>query len=400
MVWEETELKNLITRLVDYRGKTPTKTDEGIKLVTAKVIKGGRILEDGEHEYIAEEDFDETMRRGVPKINDIIITTEAPLGEVAMIKNDEKIALAQRVILFSPDPEKVVPQFLFYSFFTKLVQHRLEAKATGTTVLGISNPSLQSIEIPTPPLPAQRRIAQVLGRYDSLIENYGAQIRTLEAVAQNLYREWFVRHRINGCELPIDGKTKLPVGWEEKELGEIAADKRRIVKAKDLEADMPYVGLEHLSIKSIIIKDCGVAEDVDSDKLSFEKNDILFGKIRPYLHKVCLSHFTGVCSSDTIVIKPIIENALGFVMLTVFDEKFVEFADKISNGTKMPRAEWSVLKTYKIAVPPENILKAFEKIVAPMFAKMENLQTQITNLREMRDKLLPRLLSGKIEVKV
>lgn len=239
-----------------------------------------------------------------------------------------------------------------------------------------------------------------MGRYDALIENYAAQIRTLEASAQNLYREWFIRFRVSDYGLRIVENTKLPVGWEEKELGQIAEDKRRIVKAKDLEPDMLYVGLEHLSIKSIVIKNWGTADEVDSDKLSFEKNDILFGKIRPYLHKVCLSHFEGVCSSDTIIIKPIIENALGFIMFTVFADRFIEFADKISNGTKMPRAEWSVLKTYKLIVPPNQILQAFDKIIIPIFAKMENLQNQITKLRQMRDKLLPRLLSGKIEIKV
>lgn len=315
-------------------------------------------------------------------------------GSLGFVQLIEKPCFPLNTTLFVKDFRGNDPRFVYY--FLKTL--KLENYNSGAGVPTLNRNDLDKLKIFVPSPPVQRRIAQVLGRYDSLIENYAAQIRTLEAVAQNLYREWFVRHRVNGCELLIDEKTKLPVGWEEKELGEIAADKRRIVKAKDLEADMPYVGLEHLSIKSIIIKDCGVAEDVDSDKLSFEKNDILFGKIRPYLHKVCLSHFAGVCSSDTIVIKPIIENALGFVMLTVFDEKFVEFADKISNGTKMPRAEWSVLKTYKIAIPPKDVLEAFEKIVSPMFTKMENLQTQITNLREMRDKLLPRLLSGHLEV--
>jgi type I restriction enzyme S subunit len=216
MNWEEAELKNLITRLVDYRGKTPRKTDDGVKLITAKVIKDGRILEDAQHEYIAEEDYDETMRRGIPQINDIIITTEAPLGEIAMIKNDEKIAIAQRVILFTPDVKEIVPKFLYYSFFTELIQHRLESRATGTTVPGISNPNLQSIKIPKPPLPVQRRIAEILGRYDALIENYTAQIRRLEAAAQNLYAEWFVRGRCPFAE--YETGTKLPVGWEVKSL--------------------------------------------------------------------------------------------------------------------------------------------------------------------------------------
>lgn len=212
----------------------------------------------------------------------------------------------------------------------------------------------------------------------------------MEASAQALYREWFVRGRVKNYELRIENEGA------EKSLGEIAIETRRIVKAQNLEPSTPYVGLEHLSIKSIVIRNWSTAEDVDSDKLAFEKNEILFGKIRPYLHKVCLSHFAGICSSDAIVIKPTIENALSFLLFTVFDEKFIEFADKISNGTKMPRAEWSVLKTYKLFVPADDVLADFEKIVLPMLSKLENLQSQITLLRQMRDKLLPRLMREQI----
>ena len=106
MKFEQCQLNDVLAGVIDYRGKTPTKTESGIRLVTAKVIKKGRVINDGPQEYIHPKTYDEVMRRGVPERNDIFITTEAPLGELALWDSDEQIALAQRVILLRPDPKK------------------------------------------------------------------------------------------------------------------------------------------------------------------------------------------------------------------------------------------------------------------------------------------------------
>jgi type I restriction enzyme, S subunit len=300
------------------------------------------------------------------------------------------------VCVRTADPKILSQRYLDYIGKTHPFQHYIQQRGKGAAnQMRIAIEAIKDYEISLPSLPIQRHIAKVLGCYDALIENYQRQISLLEATAQEVYREWFVRGRCPYAQAQADG---VPVGWEEKSLGDIATDTRRIVKVQDLDPNSPYVGLEHLSVKSIVVRDWGIADDVDSDKLVFEKNDILFGKIRPYQHKVCLSHFEGVCSSDTIVIQPLLENALGFLIFTVFDEKFVDFADKISNGTKMPRAEWNVLRTYKMVVPTADVLERFDRIARPVFSKIENLHTQITQLRRMRDKLLPRLMSGQLEV--
>jgi type I restriction enzyme, S subunit len=110
---EQQTLGSVIAVLIDYRGRTPVKTASGVPLITAKVIKSGRILSEG-LEYIADENFDDWMRRGLPQEHDILITTEAPLGELARIGQDARVALAQRVILLRPDPTRINPSFLFH----------------------------------------------------------------------------------------------------------------------------------------------------------------------------------------------------------------------------------------------------------------------------------------------
>lgn len=315
-------------------------------------------------------------------------------GSLGFVQFIEKPCFPLNTTLYVKDFKGNHPRFVYYFLQTL----RLEQYNSGAGVPTLNRNDLDKLKIRIPPPPIQQRIAEVLGRYDDLIENYQQQIEILEALAQSLYREWFARERCPYAH--YEEGAKLPVDWDEKCLDDIARETRRIVRVGNLEPSTPYVGLEHLSIKSIIIRDWGTAEDVDSDKLAFEKNNILFGKIRPYLHKVCLSHFDGVCSSDAIVITPTVENALSFVLFTVFDEKFIDFADRISNGTKMPRAEWSVLQTYKVVVPSDEVLAVFENLVSPILSKLENIQSQITKLRQMRDKLLPRLMSGQIPLEV
>ena len=132
--WPELTLEECLDALIDYRGKTPTKTESGIPLVTAKVIKGGRI--ETPTEFIAPEEYDSWMRRGIPATGDVVLTTEAPLGEVAQL-GSEKVALAQRVITLRGKKDFLDNTYLLYLFMTEEMQDQLKARATGTTVLGI-----------------------------------------------------------------------------------------------------------------------------------------------------------------------------------------------------------------------------------------------------------------------
>src|SRR3972149_2204046 len=181
-------IEEVTETLIDYRGKTPRKTASGVKLITAKVIKDGFIL-DGPHEYIAEDEYDAWMRRGLPRQWDILITTEAPLGEVAQLRTTERVALAQRVILLRGNPEVIDQRGYFQALKSPFVQGELRTKSSGTTVLGIKQSELRKVRVPCPPLPIQRKIAGILSAYDDLIENNTRRIKILEEMARTLYRE-------------------------------------------------------------------------------------------------------------------------------------------------------------------------------------------------------------------
>jgi len=216
-------VEEVTKNIIDYRGKTPPKTNTGVRLITAKVIKNGRIL-DNKQEYIAEDYYYTWMRRGLPKQWDILLTTEAPLGEVAQIRNKEKIALAQRIILLRGNPEIINQQYYFQAIKSPFVQEGLKKRATGTTVSGIKQSELRKVKIPVPSLPTQHKIAGILSAYDDLIENKTRRIQILEEMAQRIYREWFVHFKFPGHENVKMVKSELgmiPEGWRVKKIEDI-----------------------------------------------------------------------------------------------------------------------------------------------------------------------------------
>ena len=163
-----------------------------------------------------------------------------------------------------------------------------------------------------------------------------AASQILEEMAQAIYREWFVSFRFPGHEQVEMVESELgmiPEGWEARRLGELAEENRRSVDPAEIDPDTPYVGLEHIPRRSIALADWGRAEDVQSTKLRFAKKEILFGKIRPYFHKVALAPLSGVCSTDAIVISAKSPEYRALVLCCVSSEPFVAHATQTSQGT-------------------------------------------------------------------
>ncbi len=250
-----------------------------------------------------------------------------------------------------------------------------------------------------PPLPVQRRIADILSAYDDLIENNNRRIAILEEMAQNLYREWFVHFRFPGHEgvKMVDSPLgPIPEGWEPTTLGDLCDDVRRQVDPQEVDPETPYVGLEHIPRKSVALSQWGYARDVASTKLPFTKGDILFGKIRPYFHKVAVAPVDGICSTDAIVIRPQKPGWAALVLACVSSEEFVAHATQTSQGTKMPRANWNILTAYPIPIPPVELLGRFTGSIDGMMAQVQNLVLRSRILAVSRDLLLPRLVSGEL----
>ncbi len=163
--WQTKKLGD-VCRFIDYRGKTPQKTTSGLRLVTAKNVKMG-YLQEMPREYVAPKSYDGWMTRGIPKMGDVLFTTEAPLANVAQLDTEEKVVFAQRIIVLQPSEDNLDRTFLKYLLLSDLAQHRIHEKGTGATVKGIKASLLKSIPIEFPPLPEQQRI---VGSLDEAFE--------------------------------------------------------------------------------------------------------------------------------------------------------------------------------------------------------------------------------------
>ena len=182
-------------------------------------------------------------------------------------------------------------------------------------------------------------------------------------------------------------------------LSDLCMDVRETVNPKDLPPDTPYIGLEHIPRRSITLNEWGMASQVDSNKFRFEEDDILFGKIRPYFHKVGFTLVDGIASSDAIVIRPSEGCLYHYILFLLSSDEFVSLASKtVREGSKMPRADWKFLYRSYFNRPSETILGLFSNAVSRTHDQLRNLALQNKQLVQARDLLLPRLMNGEINV--
>ena len=244
----------------------------------------------------------------------------------------------------------------------------------------------------------QDGIASVLAPYDDLIENNRRRIRLLEQAARMLYEEWFVRLRFPGHEgmTVTDG---VPEGWETKPLSALCNEVRESVDPKTLPPDTAYIGLEHMPRRSITLNEWASSVGVESTKLAFRHGDVLFGKIRPYFHKVGFTLTDGIASSDAIVIRPADPDDYEYLLLLFSSDGFVSIASKtVREGSKMPRADWRFLSESDVLVPEPPVLNAFRRVIRPVLDQLRNLALNSRRLATARDLLLPRLMNGETSI--
>jgi len=200
MSWDMVELDGFCT-FIDYRGKTPKKQPNGIPLVTAKNVSD-RKLDFSIKEYIAVEDYDSWMTRGIPDKDDLLFTTEAPLGKVSLLGISTKVALAQRILAIRCSESGNNSRYLMYSFSAPIVWNQIVQRSSGSTVKGIRSKELRQVKIPLPPLETQKRIVELLDRAQALIDKRKEQIKLMDDLIQSLFYDMFGDPVTN------------PMGWE------------------------------------------------------------------------------------------------------------------------------------------------------------------------------------------
>lgn len=382
--------------------------DSGIPVVRVTDIKGGTV-DLSDCKYLPDELLTKYQRNRL-RSGDLVICTVGShptqpgsvVGRAAIIPDKAHGALLnQNAVCIRASRPEIDQRWLGYLGRSKPFHDYIVSCARGSAnqvrmAIGL----LKQMTIELPPLEEQRQIAGILSAYDDLIENCRRRTVILEEMARTLYREWFVDFRYPGHEsIPLIPSSLgyVPQGWEVKRLGSLAEEVRRNVPKGELEEPQAYVGLEHIPRRSLALNDWETTTDLGSNKLEFKKGEVLFGKIRPYFHKVSIAPFDGLCSADTIVIRSLRPEHYALVVACVSSDEFVAHASATSNGSKMPRASWTVLADYEIVLPPANLLCRFSTLLNNAVFQQQALVQKAHNLRKTRDLLLPNLISHAVQ---
>ena len=309
------------------------------------------------------------------------------------------------------------PMDLRWAYY-ELLTHDINSMDSGSAIPSTSREDFYALPVLVPPIEEQRAVASILGALDDKIELNRRMNETLEAAVRALFRSWFVdfdpvRAKAGG-EQPwgMDADTaalfpdafedsdigEIPQEWRVGSIGDIAENRREGANPDDLDRDTPYIGLEHMPRGSIALDEWETVEKVGSTKLTFEMGDILFGKLRPYFKKVGVALVDGVCSSDIVVVRPKTPNWFSLLLMQLSTQEFIDYTDSMSSGTKMPRVNWQDIGRYSLALPNEDVARAFDALARPCVERIRSNVMESRTLAGLRDTLLPKLLSGEVRV--
>lgn len=358
--WQEVKLGD-VCLFIDYRGKTPHKTTSGIPLITAKIVKNGRINE--ATEFISLEEYKARMTRGLPNIGDILITTEAPMGEVAELKND-KVAIGQRIITLRPQKNILNNRYLKYFLQSNIGRNQLRARESGTTVTGIKSAELKQISIYLPPLEVQKKIAGVLGALDDKIELNNKINQNLEAQAQALflsYSQYFNTKKTLFDIATIRYGKGLPTSKLQKNGYEVFGGNGVIGFYSSYLYEEPQILISCRGAASGTILESHPYSYVTNNSLIIELKD---RKYYQFLKQYFL--LNQLCSYAT--------------------------------GSAQPQITIDNLKMVEVPYPNYESISTLDKCLETISNNAYNNIQENTQLAELRDTLLPKLMSGEINV--
>ncbi len=296
-------------------------------------------------------------------------------------------------------------------------------EGSGSVFGNATRRDLESLHIPWPDKYERSAIASVLGRLDDKIDLNRRMCETLEEMARALFKSWFVnfdpvRAKMEGRWKPGESLPGLPAelydlfpdrlvdsglglvpeGWQVKTLGYVAQEHRRNTKPQEIDPDIPYIALAHMPQRSIALTEWTKGNGIVSGKFVFNQGEILFGRLRPYFHKVGVAPVNGVCSTDIAVVSPKYPRWFGYVLGHLSSTAFVNYTDATSTGTRMPRTSWKTMALYEVALPPRTLAKALTEHLGPLIGRISDAIHEKRALSALRDALLPKLVSGQLSL--
>ena len=419
--WNQLEISVVCELIIDCVNKTAPLVTEPTeyKMIRTTNVKQGWVDVDNVR-YVSEDVYKKWTRRIVPKKGDIILTREAPLGEVGLVRTDDKIFLGQRTILYRANPAIVLPNFLYYLFLSDVVQGQLRSFGSGSTVEHIRIEDCKSFKVMIPSIKVQQQIASILTSYDKLIEVNNQRIKLLKETAQELYEEWFVRMRFPGYKtaklekgipdswniVPI-GKVidySIGGGWGNDDQNNEFSVTAYVIRGTDIPKVRVGTANKEVyrfhkgsNVKSreliegdIVFETAGGSEGQLLGRTCYITREILSN----YEDKVIPASFCKLIRTKSIP-----SLYLYYFINYLYDTGMIETYQTQSTGISNYQFE-PFLKFQQIILPEKCLMQSFHDKVLVMQKEIAILGEQNTQLRGIRERLLPRLISGKLKIKI
>ena len=303
-----------------------------------------------------------------------------------------------------PLTDDVIPEYAGFYFRSPIFRAAVTSMSSIITRASLNEKMLDKLPVCYPSKKAQQKIASILSAYDKLIQNYKKQIEALQTVASELYKEWFVRFRFPGWQ-NAKFENGIPEGWKVERIGTLYDSTSGGTPSREHEeyfqkGTYPW-------IKTGELKDCPIIETEESitdeaikhsSAKLFEKDSLIIAMYGATIGQLGINKMKATCNQACCVLRPKKDKAFGICYLFHFFKENREFIIGLGNGAAQQNLSQVLINKLKIVNPNKEILEIFEKKESLFFEKIYHLQQQITNLTQQRDLLLPRLMSGKLEV--
>ena len=326
-----------------------------------------------------------TVMTKFAKSGDVIMSVRAPVGALNITPVD--MCLGRGVC--SLRMKNGNQSFLFYMM--KYYVSHLIKKESGTVFGSVNRNDINGLEIDIPEdVEEQKKIARYLEMIDDKIELNNAINNNLEQQMQALYKSWFIDFKPFG--------NTMPCNWKTGKLKEVLKLKRQSLKAED-NTELPYLPIDVIPMRTFALTGFKPNSEAQSSLITFDKDDIIIGAMRVYFHRVVLAPCDGITRTTCFTLVPHHKEYLSFALLCCDQDSSIDYAQSTSKGSTMPYAIWEGgLGDMEIAIPTLEIAQEFNKIVLPMLRQIQNSHFENNRLREMRDGLLPKLMSGELDV--
>ena len=386
---------------IGWKGyKTSDLRDSGPVVLGGNNIRNSRYLDLDVIKHLSREKYDESPEIQLKKSDILLVTRGNGIGDVSFFNGEiDEATINPSMVIISEF--QGIPEFLFYYLISKLGKDNVLSVSSGSSIPAIYQNQLAKVEYVKPPIPEQKAIAATLSVLDDTIELNNQINKKLEEMAQAIFNSWFVDFEpFKDGEFEESELGLIPKGWSTGVLGDIADNIKNGVASDDIPNNVAYIGLEHMPRKCLSLSNWEESPELMSNKFAFNEGDILYGKFRPYFHKVGFSIISGICSTDILVINLKKFEWYSFVLLHLFSDVFIDYTNAVSTGTKMPRTNWADMAKYQIVLPSSEIIYQFEKLIKPLLSQMKKNIMENRLLLSIRDTLIPKLMSGEIRVPV